>query len=68
MLARAQKVQPVIGYLHATSAQANRHQVAAFKKGLAQTGYVAGQNVAIEYRWAEGQYRSGAGIIDPACN
>jgi putative ABC transport system substrate-binding protein len=56
MRARAQKAQPVIGYLHATSEPANRHQVLAFEKGLAQTGYVTGQNVAIEYRWAEGQY------------
>jgi putative ABC transport system substrate-binding protein len=42
--------------LHATSAKANRHQVAAFEQGLSQAGYVNGQNVAMEYRWAEGQY------------
>ena len=56
MRARAQKAQPVIGYLHATSAQDNRQQVSAFEKGLAQAGFVTGQNVAIEFRWAEGQY------------
>ena len=56
VLAHAQKAQPVVGYLHATSAQANRNQVVAFERGLAQTGYVNGQNVALEFRWAEGQY------------
>src|SRR5215203_2152611 len=52
----AQRAGPVVGYLHATSAQANRAQVSAFERGLAQMGYVNGQNVALEYRWAEGQY------------
>jgi putative ABC transport system substrate-binding protein len=56
ILARAQKAPPVVGYLHASSEGANRHQVLAFEKGLVQTGYVRGQNVTIEYRWAEGRY------------
>jgi putative ABC transport system substrate-binding protein len=53
---RAEKAGPVVGYLHATSAHENREQVFAFERGLAQAGYVKDQNVALEYRWAEGQY------------
>jgi putative ABC transport system substrate-binding protein len=47
---------PVIGFLHAASAKADQYLVVAFTKGLSQTGYIEGQNVAIDYRWAEGQY------------
>ena len=46
---------PVIGFLHSGSPEPNLNQVAAFRKGLGETGYVEGQNVAIEFRWAEGQ-------------
>jgi putative ABC transport system substrate-binding protein len=49
-----QKVMPVIGFLGSTSRDAPL--VAAFLEGLAETGYVEGQNAAIEYRWAEGRY------------
>jgi putative ABC transport system substrate-binding protein len=53
--ARAQAAMPVIGYSHfATPAYAPTS--ASFLQGLKETGYIAGQNVAIEYRWAEGQY------------
>src|SRR5215213_6417264 len=48
--------RPIIGYIHATTADANREEVAAFEEGLKQRGYVNGQNVVIEYRWAEGRY------------
>jgi putative tryptophan/tyrosine transport system substrate-binding protein len=47
---------PVIGFLDAGSAAARTQQVAAFRKGLADAGYQEGQNVSLEFRWAEGQY------------
>jgi putative ABC transport system substrate-binding protein len=46
---------PIIGFLHFGSADAFAHQVAAFRQGLADGGYVEGQNVKIEYRWADGR-------------
>jgi hypothetical protein len=42
----------VIGYLHSASAAAFAHLMPTFHKGLGEAGYVEGQNVAIEYRWA----------------
>jgi len=53
MVARAQQPMPVIGFLNAGSSEPYGHIVAAFQKGLADTGFIEGQNVAIEYRWAE---------------
>jgi putative ABC transport system substrate-binding protein len=47
---------PVIGFLDFGSAAERTQQVAAFRKGLAEGGYREGQNVALEFRWAEGQY------------
>ena len=47
---------PVIGFLSSLPASSLRAQVAAFQRGLAETGFEVGRNVAIEYRWAEGQY------------
>jgi putative ABC transport system substrate-binding protein len=56
LAARAQQAVPVIGVLGSTSLEAVPDQIAAFHRGLAEAGYVEGQNVTIEYRWAEGQY------------
>jgi putative ABC transport system substrate-binding protein len=47
---------PVIGWLHSVSLKSVEPFVSAFRKGLSEAGYVEGQNVAIEYRWTEGQY------------
>ena len=46
---------PVIGFIHLTSLEQTREYLAAFHRGLGDTGYVEGKNVAIEYRWGEGQ-------------
>jgi putative tryptophan/tyrosine transport system substrate-binding protein len=51
-----QKALPVIGYLNGTTPEANAPQLAAFRLGLSETGWIEGQNVAIEYRWAEFHY------------
>jgi putative ABC transport system substrate-binding protein len=55
--ARAQPpAMPVIGYLGSESPGAYASRLSAFRKGLAESGYAEGRNVAIEFRWAEGQY------------
>jgi putative ABC transport system substrate-binding protein len=51
-----QKAVPVIGFLGSTSPSPNAANVAAFHQGLSEAGYIEGQNLAIEYRWAEGHY------------
>src|SRR5262249_8904142 len=47
---------PVIGVLYGVSAAEWTEHMAAFRRGLTEIGFVAGRNVAIEYRWAEGHY------------
>ena len=54
--ARAQQPMPVIGWLSPSSPESDGFRLTAFRQGLNETGCVEGRNVAIEYRWAEGQY------------
>jgi putative tryptophan/tyrosine transport system substrate-binding protein len=48
---------PVIGFLSSRSPEDSTHLLAAFRQGLGETGFIEGQNVAIEFRWAQGQYQ-----------
>jgi putative ABC transport system substrate-binding protein len=57
LAARAQQqAVPVVGFLHPSSPEPFGHIVNGFRRGLNDTGFVEGQNVAIEYRWARGEY------------
>ena len=51
-----QSAIPVIGFMSARSPEDSAHLLAAFRRGLAEGGYVEGQNLSIEFRWARGQY------------
>jgi putative ABC transport system substrate-binding protein len=51
-----QSAMPVIGFLNSASPDMFAHLMAAFHEGLKQIGFIEGQNVTIEYRWADGQY------------
>jgi putative tryptophan/tyrosine transport system substrate-binding protein len=57
LAARAQQPGvPVIAFINARSAESGTRQAAAFRQGLAETGYVEGQSVAVEYHWLDGRY------------
>lgn len=57
LAARAQQpVMPVIGFMHPSTADRTRDVIGAFEEGLKATGYAAGKNIAIEYRWANDDY------------
>jgi putative ABC transport system substrate-binding protein len=53
--ARAQQAMPIIGFLHPGSPAPSERFVAAFRRGLNEAGYLEGQNVTVEFRWAEGR-------------
>src|SRR6266446_3737195 len=53
---RAQQPTPIVGLINGRSAQDAVRNVAAFRKGLNETGYVEGQNVMVEYHWLQGQF------------
>ena len=56
LAARAQQIVPILGFLHQGSPDQFEYLTAGFRKGLKQSGYVDGENLLIEYRWAEGHY------------
>jgi ABC-type uncharacterized transport system substrate-binding protein len=56
LAARAQQAMPVVGFIHILSPENVPHFVPAFHQGLKEGGFVEGQNIAVEYRWAHGQY------------
>src|SRR6516164_9272018 len=56
LTARAQQPLPVIGFVNGGSADSSARFVTAFREGLSKTGFVEGQNVAVEYHWLEGKY------------
>jgi putative tryptophan/tyrosine transport system substrate-binding protein len=55
-VARAQHTVPKVGFMSSRGAEDSKHLVAAFRDGMSANGFIEGQNVAIEYRWADGQY------------
>src|SRR5262249_26107839 len=57
LAARAQQpTMPVVGFVNGASREGYARFLSAFHQGLSETRYVEGQNIAIEYRWADGQY------------
>jgi putative tryptophan/tyrosine transport system substrate-binding protein len=56
LAARAEQPMPVVGFLHAASPDTNTDRLRAFRQGLKEAGFIEGENVAIEYRWAENQF------------
>jgi hypothetical protein len=59
-----QATMPVVAFLAVGSPDALRARVVAFRKGLSETGYVEGRNVAVEYHWLEGNYERLPAVLD----
>ena len=53
---RAQPSTPLIGFMSGGSPEDSAHLVAAFREGLSEAGFIEGQNISIEFRWARGKY------------
>ena len=69
LVARAQQAAvPTVGYLYVASPEAHAGRVAAFRKGLSETGYVEGRDVAIEYRWAHDEPARLPGLVADLVN
>src|SRR5436853_7259143 len=70
LVARAQQASsiPTIGFLHGGSQAPYAQMVAAFRKGLSETGFDEGRNVIIEYRWADGNYDRLPGFANELVN
>src|SRR5262249_17421396 len=69
LAARAQQpTLPTVGYLYVASPEAHAGRVAAFRKGLSETGYVEGRDVAIEYRWAHNEPARLPGLVSDLVN
>jgi putative tryptophan/tyrosine transport system substrate-binding protein len=64
LVASAQPAMPVVAFLAVGSPDALRARVVAFRKGLSETGYVEGRNVAVEYHWLEGSYERLPAVLD----
>jgi putative tryptophan/tyrosine transport system substrate-binding protein len=63
-----QPALPVIGFMSVRSPEDSAHLVAAFRQGLRESDFVEGQNVAIEFRWARGQYNLPPGLASELLN
>src|SRR5262249_13506776 len=64
LAARAQQPTPIVGLIKGPAAPGAGRHVAAFRQGLAETGYVEGQNLMVEYHWLDGQYHRLPSLVD----